>query len=220
MGKIKDFLMSKVFSVTLLLCTLLFCIDTVLNAQSQFSIGPEIGLNTATFHLKDVGQYIFSVRSQDGLYIGGIINYQFAELFSLQTGAAYTVKGAETNTDVGDYYYSLNYIEIPVLFKFFFPTGSQKVIKLNLFAGPTAAFNVASEAGTGDSEGYLTEINNIKVFDFGLAFGGGIGFPTRKGILDFSLRYTLGLTPVFIGSSNAGPKNYVISVITDYAFRL
>jgi len=218
-SKIEIFLKSKVLSSALWLIIIIFCNTSFINAQSQFSIGPTVGVNYATFHGKDVEQIGIASPSA-GPYIGVFFNYRFAKLFAIQPEIAFTKKGSiVTSYFFGDYTYIENDIEVPILLKFYFPSNGK--VKPSLFAGPAFAFNTSSKVVTNDGpeSGTILFSNFAKIFDFGLAFGGELGFLIGKGILDFSLRYTLGLTAIY------DPEEYkitngVFSIITNYGFSL
>jgi hypothetical protein len=191
------------------------------SAQSQFSAGPTLGLNLATFNGKDANQ-LGNLSSKAGLYIGGFFNYHFTELFALQPEIAFTMKGADATVNGANVTYTANYIEIPVLLKFYIPIEGSRTIKPSLFAGPAFAFNVAS-SGEVTENGTSTTIdlsNDTKSFDFGLAFGGGVGFLVGRGLLDFSLRYTLGITTTDNSPSNLSITNGVFAIIANYGFSL
>jgi hypothetical protein len=204
---------------------IVFCVTSFINAQTQFSAGPTIGLNFATFNGKDANQY-GNLSSKTGLYIGGFLNIHFTELFALQPEIAFTMKGSDgTETIYGDNYnitYTENYIEIPILLKFYIPIEGARTIKPNLYVGPALAFKVASnvEVSANGNSQTVDISNTTKDFDFGLAFGGGVGFVVGRGMLDLSLRYTLGLTSIDDSGANTTVTNGVFAIIANYAFRL
>ena len=96
-----------------------------------------------------------------------------------------------------------DYIEVPVLIKYNIPT--QGSISPNLFVGPYAAINVGSKLEWEDVPAELEgedvpegDIENAASIDFGLTFGGGLGFAVGpKGKLTLDVRYTLGMTNIF-----------------------
>jgi hypothetical protein len=211
--------------IILQLFVIIFCVTTLISAQSQISAGPTIGINFATFNGNDANQF-GNLSSKTGLYIGGFFNIRFTELFALQPEMAFTMKGSDGTINIYGYNYNItyktNYIEIPVLLKFYIPIQGARTIKPNLYIGPAFAFKVSSNVEvSANGNGQTADISNTtKDFDLGLAFGGGIGFLVGRGVLDFSLRYTLGLTSIDDSGANMEVTNGVIAIIANYAFSL
>ena len=199
-----------------------FAAATLVKAQSELRFGPTVGINFATIGGKDADQLVNNLSSKTGLYIGGFMNYQFSNMFALQPEIAYTMKGATAADQGVNYTFSLNYIEVPVLLKFYIPIEGATNIKPSLYAGPTFAFNVASnvEASANGQNQTVDLSSQTKGFDFGLAFGGGVGFNIGSGILDFSLRYTLGMTSFDNSGNNLTLTNGAFSIIAGYAFSI
>jgi hypothetical protein len=56
--------------------------------------------------------------------------------------------------------------------------------------------------------------------DFSLVFGGGVGFKLGSGMLDLSLRYTLGLTTIDNSGNNATITTNCFAIVAGYAFSL
>ncbi len=198
----------------------LFAAVSFIQAQSSLKFGPTVGINFATIGGKDANQFATNLSSKTGLYIGGFMNYQFAELFALQPEVAYSMKGATDAENGVNYTITLNYIEIPVLLKFYIPLAGASTVKPNLYAGPAFAFNVASSitATSGGQTQTSDQSSNTKGFDFGLAFGGGVGFYVGTGLLDFSVRYTLGLSSFDNSGNNLTLTNGTLAIIAGYAF--
>jgi len=195
---------------------------TLVKAQSELRFGPTVGINFATIGGKDANQLVNNLSSKTGLYIGGFMNYQFSDMFALQPEIAYSMKGATAADQGVNYTFTLNYIEVPVLLKFYIPIAGASNIKPSLYAGPDFAFNVASsvEGSANGQTQTLDQSSNTKGFDFGLVFGGGIGFNVGTGLLDFSLRYTLGMTSFDNSGSNLTLTNGVFSINAGYAFSI
>ncbi len=201
---------------------ILFAAATLVQAQSELSFGPTIGINFATIGGKDADQLVNNLSSKTGLYIGGFMNYQFSSMFALQPEIAYTMKGATAASQGVNYTFSLNYIEVPVLLKFYIPIQGANNITPTLFAGPAFAFNVASnvEASANGQNQTADLSSQTKGFDFGLAFGGGVGFKVGTGSLDFSVRYTLGMTSFDNSGNNLTLTNGTLAIIAGYGFSI
>ena len=187
---------------------------------AQMQIGPKAGLNLSTLNGSDVD----NAESKTG-FVGGIFfMYQFSNMFAVQPEAYYTMKGAKSKGNLEGYDYtatwSLDYIEIPVLLKLIIPLQNTK-INPAIFAGPSVAFNtthkIKVEAGGQSSE---QDISDITSTDFGLVFGGGVGFPVSNNELGFDVRYTLGLATIDDSAEKADVKNGVWSFNLYFGFSL
>jgi hypothetical protein len=209
----------------LLLFIIVLCLTSFISAQSEFTLGPTIGINFTSYNGKDANQ-LGNLSSKTGLYIGGFFNYHFAEMFALQPELAFTMKGADATMSSEGYNFNLtytdNYIEIPVLLKFYIPIEGARTIKPELFAGPVFGFNVAANYEISSTNFNQTSdaSSTTKGFDFGLAFGGGVGFLVGTGVLDFSLRYTYGLSSIDNSGANLSVTNGAFSIIANYGFSL
>jgi hypothetical protein len=205
------------------LFVILFSVASFINAQSDLSFGPIGGLNISTFNGKDANQ-LGNLSSKTGVYIGGFLNYRFSELFALQPEVVYTMKGADATVNINDVNanltYSANYIEIPVLLKFYIPISGARTVKPSLYVGPAFAFNVSSNVTVSANNQTQTVdmSSSTKGFDFGVAFGGGVGFVLGKDLLDISVRYTLGITTTDNSPSNLSVTNGVFAIIAGFAF--
>jgi opacity protein-like surface antigen len=107
----------------------------------------------------------------------------------------YLQKGASEEEDGGTVDIKLAYIELPVLFKLQFGTGSTKPY---LMAGPTIGLNLSAdmEVGMGDLSLEVDFSELIETIDYGLAFGGGVSFAVGENSLFIEARYNLGLADI------------------------
>ena len=188
-------------------------------ASAQISFGFKGGLDMAKLSgdgWDDAAQYMESTvddKSLTGAAFGVVMAMPLGKGgFSLQPEVLYVMKGAEadiTNPDlIAEGYDDVsmklkqNYLEVPVLIKYTFPT--QGSISPNLFAGPFAAINLSSELEWVNAPPEAAEelgegdIENAASVDFGLTFGGGVSFAVGpKGKLTLDVRYTLGMAGIF-----------------------
>lgn len=196
----------------------LFAATSLVDAQTNLSFGPTVALNFASFNGKDAPS---GTSAKTGMAIGGFMNYQFSDMFSLQPELLFSMKGSSGATGGVNYTFTTNYIEVPVLLKLYIPLAGKTPVKPMLYAGPAFAFNVASsvEASANGQTANQDLKNQTKGFDLGLAFGGGVGFKVGTGELAFSLRYTLGLTTTDNSGGNATVTNGVFAIVAGYAFQ-
>ncbi|MBK8389272.1 MAG: PorT family protein [Saprospiraceae bacterium] len=159
-------------------CVIAFC-GLSLSAQSNdnFSLGPKIGINFANVNSENTDV-------NTGLVFGLTSTYSLNEMSGIGVDLLYSQQGFKSGNSEVD----LNYVKVPVLYKFFFN-------KLG------DAFRPRLELGF--SPGFLmsAKTNNVDVkptynsFDIGAM--GGLGFNYRVGSrlwLNVDLRADLGLT--------------------------
>ncbi|HEX9251119.1 MAG TPA: porin family protein, partial [Ignavibacteriaceae bacterium] len=158
-------------------------------------------------------------------FAGGLFfMYQFSDMFAIQPEAYYTMKGATDNGTIEGYSYDaemkLDYIEVPLLLKFLIPIKDSGV-KPAIFAGPSIGFNMSAktkvEAG---GQTFEQDMEDVASTDFGLVFGGGVGFPVGNGELGLDIRYILGLSTIDDSAAKADVKNGVINFNLYYGFNL
>ncbi|MCU0344171.1 MAG: PorT family protein [Ignavibacterium sp.] len=203
------------------LFTLLFFLSIFsIMSYAQMQAGLKAGLNIANLSGDDAG----SPDSKTGFAFGGFFMYQFSPMFAIQPEAYYTMKGATEKMDFQgttvDLTYTLDYIEIPVLFKFLIPIQGSGV-KPAIFAGPFLGINTTAKVKAEyQGESQEEDIEDTKSTEFGLQFGGGIGFPIGKGELGVDIRYILGLSTIDDSAAEADVKNNLINVNLYYSFSL
>ena len=163
-------------------------------AQKKFTFGPKVAVDYTHFW----GQYV----KHDGLFnyqAGLFMEYRFTDKISIAPEAVFAAQGGKFEMtfegDVKKYTYNLNYINIPVMFKYYI------IPALSVDLGPQLGVNVYSKVtskikGSGSAESKNTTDNkdNTKTIDVGV----GLGF-TYNITEDVFVqgRYTLGLTKAF-----------------------
>ncbi|MBN2731000.1 MAG: PorT family protein [Balneolaceae bacterium] len=169
--------------------------------------GLKAGVNVSDFYGDDVNQT--DVRSN---FSGGILlNYRFNDYWALQPEVIFNIKGADVEDGLtgenGPAEYEFGYLNIPVLAKFYIPTGS--LFSPNLYAGPEVGFKLYGDSNNNDIG------DELKDTEFGIAFGAGLDFNIGSDPTDFirtvglDLRYSLGLTDVFDTSQEPEARNSV-----------
>lgn len=145
-------------------------------------------------------------------FSGGIfLNYRFNDYWALQPEVIYSKNGAELDAGLtgenGSVQYDLHYLTIPVLAKFYIPTGS--LATPHIYAGPQVGFKLYGEANSNELD------DKLKDTTFGLAFGAGVNLDVASSPSDFirtvglDARYALGLTDVFDTPAEPEAKNGV-----------
>ena len=189
-------------------------------AQVKMELGAKAGLNYSSLNLSKDGKlnattlYHYAV----GYHFGGYAVFKFAK-YSIQPEVLYSTQGHYFTTP----YYSnlkttLNYINIPVLLKYYL-TGS-----LNVQIGPQLGLLVGSKGDLSQiNGGYIvgSPIFNqklkdyVKSTDFSIALGAGINFTPRVNV---NVRYTIGINDINknTGSTTPFPGGLQPSISTAY----
>lgn len=202
--------------LTILLILIAFASFT----SAQMQIGPKAGINIANLSGDDVE----GTDSKTGFGGGLFFMYQFSEMFGIQPEAYYTMKGATEKIDVlgttVDVTYTFDYVEVPLLLKLIIPI-ENSAINPAIFAGPFVGFNTTAKVKA-EAEGQSEEedLDEVKSTEFGLAFGGGVGFPVGSNELGFDVRYILGLSTLDDSAEEADVKNSVINFNVYFGFSL
>lgn len=205
--------MKKMFLVV----AVLFTGITATNAQTKFGIKTGVQIANLT------GDDADDVSSKLGFNVGGYANIRLSEAFAFQPEVLFSLQGSKldetytdgTYTEVIDQKVNLNYINVPLMMKWYAYDG------LNFEFGPQIGFNVTAKSkgdysysdGTesySDSLDY--DIEDAETIDFGLNIGAG--YELNNG-LNFGLRYGLGLTDVV---KDSDVKNSVFSFGVGYTF--
>lgn len=166
------------------------------------------GANFSNLYVDDVSDENMKIGLNLGLW------HQTSD-GAFQAELNYSNKGAEVVYDgvlgSGKYRYNLNYLELPVFFV-------GHIGKLNLHAGPYAAFLVGANIKDVDSDGNIDGVTQLDrddfhTFDFGLAGGVGIDFNASQ----IGLRYNYGLREIgksgsFAGEAVDNAKNSVLQL--------
>ena len=185
----------------------------VLPINAQVKLGLQAGVNLADISMDPTPTGLeTSLRTR--LLFGGILNYNFSPLLSLQVEPAYIQKGAAVDASMTEdgvnikieATFSANYVDIPVLLKASF--GNQQ-IKPFLLAGASVAvllgdvkLNIDKATANGqDVTNNLTkeqkeQIQKSKSTDFVLNFGAGVLIPIGQVDIFIEGQYNLGLTNV------------------------
>ena len=177
--------------------------------------GVKGGLNFANFHGEDTEG--MNLNSKMGFCAGGFITYSINDVFAIQPEVLFTMKGTKWDTGYGaTITYSLNYVEIPVLFRLSMP--NQRSVRPSLFVGPYLAIKLSSKA-TLESGGVSVDLDwgeDVKTTDFGVVVGGGVDFALGSRPVTVDARYTLGLTSFYEAPDDL--KNGVLSVLVGFLF--
>ncbi len=178
----------------------LLALFIALPANAQVKLGVIGGVNIANLNGEDVGGAKIDFSNRTAFGVGGVLDVGLNENVALSFEPMYLQKGAEfseTDPDLGTATFTskANYLEVPVLLKIAFGTGSARPY---LMAGPTIGFNLSSKFEL-SVPGFSAEIDADKVTkstDFGLVGGAGVSFTAGTSSIFVEGRYSLGLSDI------------------------
>ncbi|MCF2487666.1 porin family protein [Dyadobacter sp. CY347] len=159
----------------------------------KFSIGPKAGLNISNYTGGDIES-----DALVGYHLGGVLNYGFGKVFSLQPEVLFSTQGAKVNNAGNKSDFKISYVTVPVMFKF--KTSGGFYVEF----GPQAGFRTSSNVPDQTIDNFAKNLD--------LAAAGGIGYHSPIG-LGVGVRYIAGLSKVgnFSGQDiNPDFKNSVI----------
>jgi hypothetical protein len=190
------------------------------SSAQRMQVGPKASLNISNLS----GDDIEDVDSKTGFGGGVFFMYQFSKMFGIQPEAYYTMKGAMEKLEIQgttvDITYTFDYVEVPLLLKLLIPI-ENSAVNPAIFAGPFVGFNTTAKIkAEADGQSAEEDIEDVKSTEFGLAFGGGIGFPVGNNELGFDIRYILGLTTLDDSADEADVKNSVINFNVYFGFSI
>ncbi|MCF0053579.1 PorT family protein [Dyadobacter chenwenxiniae] len=142
----------------------------------KFSIGPKAGLNISNYTGGDIES-----DALVGYHLGGIINYGFGKVFSLQPEVLFSTQGAKVNNDGSKSDFKISYVTVPVMFKF--KTNGGFYVEF----GPQAGFRTSTDIPNQTIDNFAKNLD--------LAAAGGIGYHSPIG-LGVGVRYIAGLSKV------------------------
>lgn len=180
---------------TILSLALLMGMAGAANAQTGLKLGLKGGFNMATFSGKDSKGSEYKA----GFAAGGLINYGFTDMFSVQGELLYSQKGGSrdgatypsgtTFKNDGTYKSTLGYIDVPILLKV--NTGDDGK-GLFFEAGPQGSFVMHQRSFTEDSAGKQvgsSETSTDQLNKVVIGYVAGLGYQITSG-LGIGVRYT------------------------------
>ncbi len=198
-----------VSGVTLLSLTM--CLQTT--AQTRvWSVGPEVGVSVSKYG-KDASTNDFKSGAIGGMFL----TYSILNTFAVTTKLLYSQKGASFESS--DTKQTLNYIEVPVIGRFFL--NKEGNFRPNLFVGPSFGFlaGATNKVGSSDRvaiEGYKDIFNN---FDLGVTGGLGLNFlVATETYLVIDARYTHGLSDITKANGNANNSAFGLTAGLSFGF--
>lgn len=181
-------------------------------------LGVKLGYNSANFY--GDSPTLDESSAKGGLCGGVFKSTGLLGLVAIQPELLYTQKGSKIEGDyqgqAATFTWKLDYLEVPLLVKLTPPIPA--ALKPSIYAGPVGAFKLSHSATreyNETTEEY--ELDDIKSFDYGAAFGISLdlGFPVGK--LVFDVRYTRGMASIDDSADPEDIKNQVFSFTVGYS---
>jgi opacity protein-like surface antigen len=182
--------MKKIMLVVLVV--LLVGAVSVSVAQVKISLGPKLGLNMANLSFDPDFGVGLTKSSRTGFVGGAAFEMMFSGVpLGIEADLFYAMGGCELSANGGSATWSVDAIQIPVLFKGKFATPG--IISPYAYAGPALALvTTAKVKGSGGEEDVKDHMSST---DFQLLLGAGAEFKVESKIgVTFDIRYALGLT--------------------------
>lgn len=151
------------------------------NAQeTKFGVKAGLNLTNLTGDVQDASSLV-------GFQIGGFAEIKLTDKFAIQPELLFSTQGAKnkfTDFEEGTYEYDtkLNYLNIPVLAKYYITEA------FSVEAGPQIGVLLSAKEDGEDAKDYYKSV------DFGFNVGAGYNFTEN---LSVGLRYTIGLSSVY-----------------------
>jgi Outer membrane protein beta-barrel domain len=197
---------------SILIASALLITAGVSTASAQAGMVPRtsFGVLGGVNFAKVSGNDVDGAKTRTGA-VGGIsLDFHLAPQVSLEIDGLYSQQGTKSDFDGDDLTLKLDYVQVPVLIKYRFPTHTQ--LRPFLEVGPYAAFrtkcDLSSGGETASCEDFFGE--KAKSTDFGGTAGAGVGFKLGRQELSLVARYSMGFTKIL---SDSDVKNKVFSVL-------
>lgn len=195
--------------VKLIGLVIFFTVTSSVNGFSQVSFGVKGGVNIASL----VGDGVDNLNIRTSVHFAGIVEIELSDKFSIQPEIMFSAQGAKQSINDYEASWFLNYINIPLLGKYYIND------KLSLEAGPQIGFLMNAKLDwKNDEESGLDDLDEItSSIDFGIDFG--LGYKLESG-LNFGARYNVGLSDVVDDFEDNGStvKNGVFQISVGYFF--
>lgn len=187
----------------LFLITFIAIFSQTAYSQEKAQIGIKGGLNLATFNDVDDVEY------RPGFVFGTFLDLPIENSpLSLQPELLFAQYGS--NIENSDAYFEVDYIQIPVLFKF--DIISESNASPHVYLGPYVSFTTNSEVKNQNLA--INFEDETEPTDFGAIVGFGIDTENAQ----FGVRYTAGITTIEDASFQSDAKNGAFSLTLGFKF--
>ena len=183
--------------------------------------GLVLGLNRADFEGEDTQ----GSKPRTGVLLGATLFIPITPAVAFQPELLFSQKGSRIEDPSGDGTINTNYIEMPLLFRADVPV--QGAVRPFAFLGPAVGVRLSCDLGFssgGQSETFtcdefadLIGDPDIKFnrIDYGILFGGGIGFSLGGQAVSVGARYNYGMGQI---ANDGDSKHRVLSLVGTIEF--
>lgn len=155
---------------------------------------------------------------------GGFLLVRLTHAVSFMPELLYSQKGAQSEFQTASEKLRVDYIDLPLLFRFAPPSEETDHVVPFAMVGPAVAFKVnctvKGESTSGEEsvtcgDAWTGSANTV---DFGVVAGLGTDLTVRGGAITFDARYAYGLSRVFDFDNGDAWHHSVVSVMLGYRF--
>lgn len=194
--------------------------------SAQRALGFRAGVSIADLSI-DVGDVAPDLSTRTGFLVGAYMDIPLNSSLFFQPGFGLTQKGAEISADEGTVGLHIDYLEIPLLLKYAFPTSG--AVGVHLMAGPVVAIELSCDLSI-EAEGFSADVacdaggeEDVEITtrspDFGVLLGGGVSFPMGGVRLTAEGFYNIGMTNILEDAGvNDSAKNRALYLTAGVAF--
>ncbi len=167
-----------------------------INAQIKMGLIGGINFSDA----KQTQLFFTDTESTTNFAVGGVLDYQLTDNFSIKLEPLYIEKGSYGELNVSNFVpakisLNLSYFEIPVLFKY----SVGNTVQPYMFVGPTIGFKLDSDImlEAGPFEFGIDAGDVLEKLEYSLNIGGGINYQIDElATIFFEAKYVFGLTDI------------------------
>ena len=159
----------------------------------KYQLGVKGGLNIAS-EVASQGNNSSQTNSRIGIHLGFFMELPISAKIAFQPELLYSMQGGSYQDGGYTYTDKIDYINLPLLFKFY--VWQQR---LSIDVGPQFGYMISAKVSSGGESVSIYDSEDLKKFDASLALG--LSFKLTDKI-DLGLRGTAGLTNVYEGDVN------------------
>lgn len=178
------------------------------NSIAQTSVGLKAGVNLANVFLEAGGASV-SFENNLGIVGGLVLERAIGNKSALQAEILFTQKGFKTSI-IDDLSLTINYIDVPLLYKMKFGNGSTRFFALG---GVNVGYAISGNSTISGVKEKVVFDGDYERIDFGMNIGAGLELGSGKNRTFLELRYQIGLTGINDQSAGDGSlKNKGLSL--------
>lgn len=149
-------------------------------------------------------------------FVGGVTaDFHLASQLGLEIDGLYSQEGTKIDIGSSDGTLKLDYIRVPVLLRYSFPTHTSVRPFVNI--GPSLGFKISCKETAGSDSADCNDISSedVKSFDIGGSIGAGVAFKVGKEELSVQGRFMKGFSKPI---ADADLKNQNFSLMAGFKF--